>query len=146
MGKVLIILINFTTKPQSAEEESLLGKLTGMVNNNILGLILVFICTILNTGGQFLMKKGVSIFSLATLPTNYYLILGFFLYGISALFLIIALKFGELSVIYPVISVTFIWVTLISRFVLKEVIILKQYFGVTFILLGVFLITRGGKK
>lgn len=147
MGKASESSINFMTKLRLAVVESLLGKLTGMVkmNNNSLGLILIFMCTILNTGGQFFLKKGAATFNLVSILTVY-LIIGLFLYGISALFLIFALKFGELSVIYPIISVTFIWVTFISRFYLNEVIILRQYFGIAFILFGVFLINRGGGK
>jgi drug/metabolite transporter (DMT)-like permease len=115
------------------------------MSKSILGLALVFLCTLSNTIGQYFIKLGANIFTFNTLFQNYYLFIGIIIYAISAILLIFALKFGELTVIYPAVSLTFIWVTLLSIYVLHEVIVLKQFFGIFFVLAGVFFVTRGAK-
>jgi multidrug transporter EmrE-like cation transporter len=56
-----------------------------------------------------------------------------------------ALRFGELNTLYPIVSLTFIWVTMISVYVLNESISFSKISGITTIIGGVFLIQRGGK-
>ena len=69
---------------------------------------------------------------------NKYLIVGFGLYFIASILGVIAYKGGELSIIYPVgASLSYIWVTLLSKFVLKEKINFYKVIGITFIIIGV---------
>lgn len=79
------------------------------------------------------------------LITNYYLIAGFALYGLGALLLIVALKYGELSTLYPFIALGFIWVSIASIIFLSESMSFLKWGGVIFILAGVSLIGKGGK-
>ncbi len=78
-----------------------------------------------------------------SLLINFYLILGLILCGAGSLLLIIALKFGDLSVIYPVVSLTFVWVMFISVWVLGEQINNFKIGAIIFIVFGVILIARG---
>ena len=48
------------------------------------------------------------------------LIAGYTLYGINTLMLVLALREGELSMLYPIIALTYVWVTLLSYLLLKE--------------------------
>jgi undecaprenyl phosphate-alpha-L-ara4N flippase subunit ArnE len=117
------------------------------INKLSIGIFLMLICTIFTASGQFFLKKGTENLSLnLDIIYNYSLILGILFYGIGALVLIFALKFGKLNVLYPIVSLTYVWVILISFFILNEQILLKQIFGIGFILMGVFFITKGGKK
>jgi drug/metabolite transporter (DMT)-like permease len=109
------------------------------------GIYLMLVCTIFTAMGQFFLKKGAANLTIPELFFNYSLIFGFFLYGIGALLMIFALKFGELNTLYPIVSLTFIWVTLLSIFVLKEPVSGYQYLGIGTILAGVFIIAKGGK-
>ena len=61
--------------------------------------------------GQLLFKFGLNRLVLTPIEMimNYPLILGFLFYGLGAVLLIIALKYGELSVLYPVISLSFVF-------------------------------------
>jgi drug/metabolite transporter (DMT)-like permease len=68
------------------------------------------------------------------------------LYAISAMLLIIALKGGELSVLYPIIALSYIWVILASTIVLKENISTLRWAGVGIIFAGVTIVGIGGKK
>ena len=111
------------------------------------GIILIIICTIFTAIGQFFIKKGTETltFNLVNIITNYSLIFGLFLYGLSGVILVFALKQGKLHVIYPMISLSYIWTTLISVFLLNEQVSGIQITGIGSVLLGVFFITKEGK-
>ena len=51
---------------------------------------------------------------LMALATNVPLIAGYALYGINTLMMVLALKEGELSLLYPIIALTYVWATLLS--------------------------------
>ena len=75
--------------------------------------------------------------------SNYALIAGFVLYAIGAAMLIIALRGGELSVLYPFIALSFVWVALISRFFFHEPMNVFKLTGIGFIMLGIACIGKG---
>ena len=68
------------------------------------------------------------------------------MYAIGAMLLIVALRDGELSVLYPIIALSFVWVTLISIFLFHEYVSAYNWVGVAAILLGVSLIGYGSKN
>ena len=110
--------------------------------------LLVFACTILGSAAQLLIKSGMSHFSphpLALL-TNVPLIAGYTLYGINTLMMVLALKNGEMSLLYPIIALTYVWVTLLSYALLHETPTLFKNLGITTIMAGVAVLGRGGRK
>ena len=109
---------------------------------------LVFCCTILGAAAQLLMKQGMSHFSLApaALLTNVPLIAGYALYGISTVVFVLALRQGELSTLYPIIALTYVWVTLLSYVVLSEKSNLFKDAGIAIIVVGVAVLGRGKKS
>ena len=104
----------------------------------------MFLTTLFTAAGQFFLKDGTNSFSVMGL-FNFSLIFGIILYGIGALLLIFALRHGELNTLYPMLSLTLIWVTLISAFLLHESITTSRIVGNIFILSGLVFITKGGK-
>ncbi|MCH8312753.1 MAG: EamA family transporter [Nitrospinae bacterium] len=74
---------------------------------------------------------------------NYNLLIGIFFYAIATLIFIPALKFGELSVLYPFVATVYIWTTLFSIKFLNENMNKWKWFGIIFIILGVSLIGFG---
>jgi drug/metabolite transporter (DMT)-like permease len=118
------------------------------MKNEHKGIIIMIICTFFTAFGQFFQKKGTEnlILTFPGIFTNYFLFLGLFLYGIGAFLLIIALRFGDLNVLYPIISLTFIWVTILSSFYLSESISTNKILGIGVILTGVVFINKGAKK
>lgn len=94
------------------------------------------------------MKVGMSHFqpTLPALLTNYPLIAGYLLYAISAALLVLALRDGELSMLYPIIALTYVWVTLLSYLVLREPPNLWKNVGIATIVVGVAVLGRGGRK
>jgi multidrug transporter EmrE-like cation transporter len=110
--------------------------------------LLVFCCTILGAAAQILMKIGMARFqpNLAALVTNLPLVTGYALYGVNTLLLVLALRDGELSMLYPIIALTYVWVTLLSYVLLKEPPNVYKTVGITTIVIGVAVLGRGGRK
>ncbi len=108
-------------------------------------ILLVFIGTIIGSFGSLFFKLGADklSFSIREQLKNYKLIVGFFLYGLSSIFYITALRGGELSVIYPLVSLAYIWIILISIKILKEKMNLLKWLGIAGIFLGVVFIGIG---
>lgn len=71
------------------------------------------------------------------------LALGFALYGIGALFMIIAYRFGPLSVLQPVLSLNYVLSIAIAALILKEPVTILKCVGVIVIILGVLFVALG---
>ena len=69
--------------------------------------------------------------------------LGYSLYGVNTLMLVLALKDGELSVLYPIIALTFVWVTLLSYGLLHEEPNWLKNIGIATIVTGVAVMVTG---
>jgi len=109
---------------------------------------LVFFCTLLGAAAQILMKIGSTHASTNLLQwlTNVPLIAGYAFYGAFTLLMVVALREGELSMLYPIISLTYVWVTLLSYTLLGEHPNLYKNIGITVIVIGVAVLGRGGRK
>jgi len=106
---------------------------------------LVLLCTFLTAAGQMFLKIGSGnlSFSILKLLSNLPLIIGFALYALGAVILVIALKHGELSVLYPIIAMSFVWVSFLSIIFLTEIMTFLRWAGVITIIIGISLIGRG---
>ena len=71
---------------------------------------------------------------------------GFALYGLGALLMIIAYRFGPMSVLQPILSLNYVLTIILAAFVLRENITILKCVGVLFIIAGVFCIASGNKK
>jgi len=109
---------------------------------------LVVVCTLFTSFAQIFYKFGADMlsFDLISIITNWPIIIGIILYGTAAILLIVALKAGEVSVLYPIIATSYIWVSLLSMFFFGEVINLYKWVGMIFIFFGVILVAKGGRK
>ncbi len=110
---------------------------------------IVFVQTLFGAVAQILLKAGtqqqhgdgladivIGIF------TNPQLFVGYTLYGVSALLMIAALKYGELSILYPVIAMTYVWVAILSVSIYGESVSLLKFGGLSSIVLGVAVLGR----
>ncbi|HSW51346.1 MAG TPA: EamA family transporter [Bryobacteraceae bacterium] len=110
---------------------------------------LVFLCTVFGAAAQVLIKFGAnglesgSPLAMLASPT---LVSGYSLYGLSTMLLVLALRDGELSILYPVISLTYVWVTLLSLVFFKETVNVWKLSGIAVVVAGVALIGRNSKK
>lgn len=110
-------------------------------------MLLVFACTVLGAAAQILMKVGMSHFTpdIRSVLTNVPLIMGYVLYGVNTLMLVVALRDGELSMLYPIIALTYVWVTLLSYALLPEKPNLYKNVGIATIVIGVVVLGKGRK-
>lgn len=110
---------------------------------------LVLLCTFFGAIGQILIKFGANTLPNGhpvTMLTNLPLMAGYSLYGISAVLLVLALRDGELSILYPVISLTYVWVTFLSVLFFKETLHPFKVLGVLTIVAGVAVLGMDQKK
>lgn len=107
---------------------------------------MVFLATIVGSFSSLLMKLGSEEFSIRKpwmIVKNYKLIGSLGISLISSVIFIIALRAGELSVLYPLVAVNYIWVSLLSMYFLKEKMNWYKWLGIGLIILGVALIGFG---
>jgi len=71
---------------------------------------------------------------------------GLSLYGASTILLVLALRHGELSILYPVIALTFVWVAILSAIVIGEVMNPYKVTGIAIIVVGVSVLGMGGRR
>jgi uncharacterized membrane protein len=118
-------------------------------------LLLVFCCTVIGALAQMLIKTGagqlnthVTLINVVHDPTlifrfglgiasNLKLFTGYCLYGVNTFLMAMALKGRELSRLYPIIALTYVWVTLLSLFFLTEHMNFFREIGIAFIVVGV---------
>lgn len=110
---------------------------------------LILLCTLFTSLGQILWKLGlVNVdFNLPLTLINFPFIMGFFSYGIGFLLMLLAFKKGELSVLYPIIATSYIWVSLFSPMIfLNDQMNGWKWLGVFIILLSVSLLGIGTSR
>lgn len=118
--------------------------------------LLMFTCTLIGAAAQILMKRGtaqlgahLTLGDVAHNPalflsfcigviSNLKLFIGYCLYGVNTFLMALALKGRELSRLYPIIALTYVWVTILSLFLLTgEHINFFRSIGIAFIVIGV---------
>jgi len=119
-----------------------------MRNSKWFPFLLVFICTILISIAQVFYKTGVTYLELSFigLITNWHIISGLALYGVGALFLIYALKRGDVTFLYPLVALGYVWVSLLSVYFFGETMNLIKWAGVLVIVVGISFIGYGGSS
>src|SRR3989344_5628760 len=110
--------------------------------------LLVLFTTLLTSSAQILWKIGSESLKpdLMSVLTNYPLIMGLFLYAIGGGLLIISLRGGEVSVLYPIIATSYIWVSLMSIYFLNEQMNLWRWAGIFVIIAGISFIGYGSSE
>jgi len=115
--------------------------------------LIVLACTLIVGAAQVLIKYGANrlghaglletmlgIFTIAPL------FFGYALYGIFAVLLVYALRYGELSILYPLISLGFVWVAILSVLVFHEGMNPLKLAGIATIIAGVAILGWGGRN
>ncbi len=109
------------------------------IKNNKKGILLMLISSICVCVGQLLWKLSAS-------QGFIFMMMGFCFYGAGALVMIIAYKFGKLSVLQPMLSLNYVLSIFLAAAVLKEQITILKCIGVLVIICGVVLIAGGDEE
>tara|TARA_Y100000310_G_scaffold47186_1_gene43795 strand:- start:21782 stop:22132 length:351 start_codon:yes stop_codon:yes gene_type:complete len=106
---------------------------------------LVILATFIGAFGPILLKKASAkkLSTIKSLMSNYHLFGGVSLYAIGTILFIPALKGGDLSILYPFVALTYIWVSLLSVKFLGEKMNSMKWFGIVLIIVGVSFIGIG---
>lgn len=119
--------------------------------------IIVAACTVLGAIAQLLIKvgmgpahldpagKGIVPLVLA-LVTDVPLVAGYSCYGLFTVAMVLALREGELSKLFPIIALTYVWVTLLSYWLLKDTPNLYKNVGIVTIVIGVAILGQGEER
>lgn len=109
---------------------------------------LMVLCTAFTSFAQVFYKFGVNRleFDFISLITNLPLITGMVLYILGAVIMIIAFKGGEVSVLYPIIATSYIWVSLLSIYFFNENLNFFRWIGIFVIIVGIIFISIGSKE
>jgi multidrug transporter EmrE-like cation transporter len=115
--------------------------------------LMVILCTVLGAVGQVLIKFGANalhqhgtIATLLAMAANVPLIAGYVLYGIMTVLFVFALKDGELSVLFPIISLTYVWVAGLSAWIFQDSLNWPKIAGIFTIVAGVGVLGTEGRK
>lgn len=74
------------------------------------------------------------------------LIFGYALHAGNALLLILALRDGELSLLYPIYALSYVWVNLLSMYYFAEKLNAGKTAGIVLVIAGVALMGRTGNR
>jgi drug/metabolite transporter (DMT)-like permease len=123
---------------------------------------IVLACTLIIPAAQYLIKLGANqlaaeqhsvhpgpVSILATILaifTNPAIFGGYCLYGIFTVLFVYALRHGELSILYPLISLAYVWVAIIGVVAFHEAMNPLKLAGIAIIMAGVTVLGRGSAK
>jgi len=103
-------------------------------------ILLTLFSSLIGSLGPIYVKKGTDILNLKTIHRNHYLIFGVLIYGISLFLFMIAMRGGEISVLYPIVSTSYIWIAFLSKRKLNEKMNTYKWAGIFLIIVGVTLL------
>lgn len=103
---------------------------------NRTGILLMVLSSLCVSFGQLLWKLAATGDSLLLIP-------GFGLYGLGALIMIVAYKFGSLSVLQPMLSMNYVLSIVLAGAILNEQVSVPKVMGVFVIMIGVTMIGGG---
>ena len=116
-----------------------------------LAIFIVLACTLLVAIAQYLIKLGANrlshagllgtVIGIFTIPQLFF---GYCIYAVFTVLFVFALRHGELSVLYPLISLSYVWVTITAVLAFHESVNPFKIIGVAVIILGVAVLGFGG--
>ena len=110
----------------------------------IRSMLLVFSASVVGSFGAVFLKLGAAQLTKSILSfLNWRLVFGVALFLGSSVFYALGIKGGQLSVLYPMVSLGYIWTLVWSRLFFKESLTKQKFLGLGLILLGVFLVGKG---
>lgn len=103
--------------------------------------------TLVGASASLFLKIGADRSSrkLLEIVMNPWILIGIFLFLMSTPFFLIALRGGELSSLYPMLSLSYVWVILLSKLILGERININKVLNIALIMTGVILVGISGR-
>ncbi|HLN01878.1 MAG TPA: EamA family transporter [Bryobacteraceae bacterium] len=117
------------------------------MNTPLSSMLLVLVASLFGSFGAVFLKSGAQKLrhGLRYLVLNLRLAAGVALFLASSAFYVVGLKRGEVSVLYPMVSLANVWTLAWSRIFFKEPITRAKTMGLLLIMVGVFFIGLGAE-
>ncbi len=112
-------------------------------------ILLVLLASFIGSFGAVFLKSGsghLKSSSILTLILNWRLGIGIAFFVLSSVFFVIAIKNGELSVLYPMVSLSYVWTMLWSRLFFGEPFTKGKFLGLAMILTGICFLGFGTSR
>lgn len=105
-------------------------------------MVLVVVGSFIGSFGAVLLKAGAGRLSrsVRSVVTNWRLGIGVAAYGLSSVFFVLATTRGELTILYPLVSLGYLWTLIWAKLFFNEPLTKFKFFGVGLILAGVFML------
>jgi drug/metabolite transporter (DMT)-like permease len=115
------------------------------VKTPLSSIILVLFSSFMGSFGAVGLKLGAERMGggILKILTNYWLAVGISLYLVSSVFYMMGIAQGQLTVLYPMVSLGYIWALLWARLLFKEKFTVAKVGGLALIVFGVALINLG---
>jgi len=109
-------------------------------------MLLMLVASIIGSSGAVLLKLGAQELNKGFWHIlNLKLAAGVVVYLVSCYFFVLGIRHGELSVLYPMVSLGYIWTLVWARLFFHEAFTRQKFLGLALILLGVFFVGLGSK-
>lgn len=108
-------------------------------------IFLILTSSFIGSFGAVFLKLGAEHLkgSIGSFFQNYWLATGVCLYLLSSVFFVMGVAQGELTILYPMVSLGYIWTILWARLFFKEPFTMSKIAGLAMIICGVALINFG---
>ena len=109
-------------------------------------MLLVLVASFIGSFGAVFLKLGAGRLhrQLRTLFLNWRLALGVALFLVSTVFYVLGLRRGELSLLYPLVALGYVWTLFWSRLFFGEALSRNKFLGIGLILAGIVILNLGG--
>ncbi|MCL4851439.1 MAG: EamA family transporter [Bryobacteraceae bacterium] len=109
-------------------------------------MVLVLIGSFIGSFGAVFLKSGAGRTNcLKTLLLNPRLVAGVTLFLLSTVFYLSGIREGELTILYPMVSLGYVWTLLWSRLFFKEPLTRNKFLGLGMILAGIIVLSFGNR-
>jgi undecaprenyl phosphate-alpha-L-ara4N flippase subunit ArnE len=98
---------------------------------------------LIKRGADALGENPTIVHTALAMVLNPALLAGFSMYGVSMVLLVMALRHGELSLLYPVFALTYVWVAILSVLILHESMNPFKLAGIAIIVGGIAVLGKG---
>lgn len=111
----------------------------------------LLLAIVIGVAGQLLLKLGMTrrpgfrLFDIVHAWRNWPIMAGFGCYGLSTIIYLQVLAQLDLSLAYPTVSLGYVLVIIMSRWLFDEVVTAKRWMAVAIICAGVFMVGLGSK-
>jgi len=110
-------------------------------------MLLVFVASFIGSFGAVFLKWGAGRLhrQWKTLILNWRLALGVAFYLLSSFFFVLGVRRGELTILYPMVSLGYVWTLLWSRIFFGEKLTRNKVVGIGMVLAGIVLLNLGNR-